>query len=666
MCGIFGLVSSKNAFKKAEATSLVNDLLLLSQSRGKDSSGIAFVRGNEIAVYKEPLSASKFIKTSIYKDLLNSDVEQYGLIGHARMETNGSFSLSYNNQPVVKSGMATIHNGIIVNDADLWKSHKNLKREYGVDTEVFNAILNYRLENGEEFKMALKKTLAEIKGSYAFGSLSETNNHLLLATNTGSLFTISDKEKTFLIFVSEKYFAEEIIRKHFSSKAKTIEIRQILAGSGTLISLDDLARQDFEVVSEKGLKNLKITAKKRKIKLLGREITEVPTPSHVLNNKKHLKTIEDMISKEYDKDKKKIEKLRRCTKCVLPETMPFMEFDSDGVCNYCHAYEKRQTQGAEALENDISKYRKGNGEADCIVAFSGGRDSCYALHYAVKELGLKPLAYSYDWGMITDLGRRNQARMTGQLGVEHILVSADIQKKREFIKKNVSAWLKKPEIGMVPLFMAGDKQYFYYLNKLRKETGIDLVIYSGNSLENTYFKHGFANVKLKNKDKKAYEIGTMNSLKLLWYYAAQYSKNPRYINSSLIDTFGAYISSYAIPKDYLYIYKYLPWSEKEVEDVLLKKYDWELSPDTKSSWRIGDGTASFYNYVYYVMTGLTENDTFRSNQIREGLITREQGLKKAIEENKPRVESMLWYCDTIGVDAKYAVESINSATKKYS
>jgi hypothetical protein len=287
------------------------------------------------------------------------------------------------------------------------------------------------------------------------------------------------------------------------------------------------------------------------------------------------------------------------------------------------------------------------------------------MHYAVKELGLNPLAYSYDWGMITDLGRRNQARMTGQLGVEHILISADIQKKREYIRKNVSAWLNKPEIGMIPLFMAGDKQYFSHLNKLRKETGLELVIYAGNSLENTYFKHGFANVKLETKDKKAYQIGGLNSLKLMWYYFKNYIKNPAYLNSSIIDTISAFVSSYGIPKNYLYLYKYIPWREKEVEDVLLKEYDWELSPDTKSSWRIGDGTASFYNYIYYVMTGLTENDTFRSNQIREGLISRSNAEKLALEENKPRIESILWYCNTINLDAESAIKKINSAKKIY-
>ena len=41
--------------------------------------------------------------------------------------------------------------------------------------------------------------------------------------------------------------------------------------------------------------------------------------------------------------------------------------------------------------------------------------------------------------MVTDLARRNQARVVGKLGVEHVWVSADIAKKRNYIKKNFLA-----------------------------------------------------------------------------------------------------------------------------------------------------------------------------------------------------------------------------------
>ena len=48
--------------------------------------------------------------------------------------------------------------------------------------------------------------------------------------------------------------------------------------------------------------------------------------------------------------------------------------------------------------------------------FSGGQDSCYALHLIIKELDMVPITYTYDWGMVTDLGQRNISRMCSELG----------------------------------------------------------------------------------------------------------------------------------------------------------------------------------------------------------------------------------------------------------
>ena len=342
-----------------------------------------------------------------------------------------------------------------------------------------------------------------------------------------------------------------------------------------------------------------------------------------------------------------------------------VDFDKEGVCNYCRGYQPIENSGRMSLEDDLSKYRKSNGEPDCIVAFSGGRDSSYGLHYLKKELGMTPLAYTYDWGMVTDLARRNQSRMCGDLGVEHIVVSADISKKRENIRRNVSAWLRKPDLGMVPLFMAGDKQFFYYANEIRKQNNIELVIFSENLLEKTYFKTGFCGIDPNFGQNNTYTLGLGAKAKLMSYYGRQFLMNPAYFNRSLIDTFGAYLSYYAIPHNFLWMFQYLPWNENEIDRILLNDYDWETAPDTKTTWRIGDGTAPFYNYIYYIMAGFTENDTFRSNQIREGHLSREEALKLIERDNMPRFESIQWYCDAIGIDLELAMTAIHNAPKHY-
>ena len=65
------------------------------------------------------------------------------------------------------------------------------------------------------------------------------------------------------------------------------------------------------------------------------------------------------------------------------------------------------------------------------------------------------------------------------------------------------------------------------------------------------------------------------------------------------------------------------------------------------------------------MGGFSENDTFRSNQIREGQIGRAEALEKVRQENRPRFETMKWYCDIIGIDFLSAVRRINEIPRRY-
>ncbi len=102
-----------------------------------------------------------------------------------------------------------------------------------------------------------------------------------------------------------------------------------------------------------------------------------------------------------------------------------------------------------------------------------------------------------------------------------------------------------------------------------------------------------------------------------------------------------------------------------MNDTLLNKYDWEKSIDTSTTWRIGDGTAAFYNYVYFTVAGFTEHDTFRSNQIREGQITREKALELVEDENQPRHQNIRWYLDTLGLDFEDVIKTVNAIPKLY-
>lgn len=676
MCGIFGLIiKPESSFNSNSVAKILKEIALLSESRGKDSSGIAFRKNaaKTIDVVKGDIPIRELIDSSVVSKHLKEAIDAYknkdgfSAFGHARLVTNGSQLQEVNNQPVLKDNTVLIHNGIIVNVDELWANYPTLSREFEIDTEIISALIKNDLKTSNHLITSINRSFKQLRGTFSIALMFNDLNQFVLATNNGSLYYISDNSH-FIVFASEAYFLKQLIRKsYFRDISLETDIKQVLPNNGLIVnyntlSVNEFSLNDFE--SEFGIEkaNEDFHIQKHLIENAKSGKDAVIDPSLFIN-----RGVENHLFNLLEYNIEAISKIKRCTKCLLPETFPFIEFDHEGVCNYCHNHKSsKASKTTDDLEKLVAPYRKGGNKPDCIVPFSGGRDSTYSLHLVKKELGLNPIAFTYDWGMVTDLARRNIARVCGKLGVENIIVSADIRWKRENIRKNIEAWLKHPALGMIPLFMAGDKFFFYYCNQVKKQTGIDLNIWGINDLENTNFKTGFGGMKPNFDKKTIYSLSLQNKLKLFAYVGQNLIKSPGYINASIFDSLGSFAARYISPKkDYYHLFDYYQWDENEVNNLVLNEYDWELAIDTSTTWRIGDGTASFYNYIYYTVAGFSENDTFRSNQIREGMLDRETALKLVHHENIPRYETMRWYLEIIQVDFEKAIKAINNIPKLY-
>lgn len=659
MCGIFGISSNK----KVNVDNYLKELFILSESRGKEASGMAVEDDNGIQVVKTPFSASELVKSEDYKRIIkNINKSSLKVIGHSRLVTNGSEHENKNNQPVVRNGMVIVHNGIITNHKEIWDSIENDQPQTELDSELIPVLLNQKFEQKASISDAFSYLYDRIYGMTSIAAMFENSDELILATNNGSLYYLEDKDNLMFVFASERHilnqFCEKFPELHFDTKEicqlEPMEVLILKKHKITIQSLSSLLDEQLYLTDRptKEAKIIDISINKKSNKNTSFEYRVESVPQRFADLVKE-RTIE-------------IDSFQRCTKCILPVTFPFIQFDDKGVCNYCNNYHLLTFKGEADFGKLVDNYRTTKkSKADCLVPFSGGRDSSFALHYIKKELGLKPIAFSFDWGMLTDLSRRNQARMCGALGVEHILISADIRKKRKNIQKNVLAWLKRPHLGTIPLFMAGDKRYFYYANLLMKQNDLGLSIMGENMLETTRFKTGFCGIAPDFSGNHTYSLSTNDKIKMMFFYGKEYLLNPSYINSSLLDTLDAFKSYYIMKHQNVNLFDYLEWDENHVDNTLINTYDWETDPETKTTWRIGDGTAAFYNYIYYVVAGFTENDTFRSNQIREGMISRDEALQKTREENQPRWASLQWYCNTIGIDWRETIDTINGIETQF-
>src|SRR5688572_21501682 len=96
--------------------------------------------------------------------------------------------------------------------------------------------------------------------------------------------------------------------------------------------------------------------------------------------------------------------LVRCVRCGLPETYETIEFDRAGVCNICRQKEFKDAaidwRARKQQLDDLIAEHRGRYAYDCIVPFSGGKDSTFTLHYLVAEYGIKPLVVQFDHGFM--------------------------------------------------------------------------------------------------------------------------------------------------------------------------------------------------------------------------------------------------------------------------
>lgn len=603
MCGVFGFVG-ESPLAKEDIRVLVHH----SEQRGRDSSGVIRFGIDGYELFRADFAITKLLRRA---DVSSSRV----FFGHSRLITNGFDD----NQPVVRDDVYVVHNGIVVNDEAVW-DELPVERRQKIDTEVIAAVVGHALSEGSTPEDAAREVLARCRGIVACVVGLPQLGKLVLFSNNGSLYLGSTP--------SGKVFASE------------------------LFALNEIGAQDIVQVREPVVLDIPASSAHVPHREWHQDRNDLVPTLGVLSSEADL-----LVFPEPD--------LRRCTRCILPETMPYIRFDDDGVCNYCLHYKPRNNpRPRDELFDLVEPYRRTTGN-ECIVPFSGGRDSCYALHLIVNELKMRPITYTYDWGMVTDLGRRNISRMSAELGVENIIVAADIRKKRANINKNLRAWLKAPHLGMMSILTAGDKHFFKHVETMKVQTGVGLNLWGINPLEVTHFKAGFLGVPPDFEEERVYSHGAMKQLRYQSLRLRAMAQSPGYFNTSLWDTLsGEFYRSFGEKTDYFHIFDYWRWDERTIDDTL-DDYDWERATDTPTTWRIGDGTAAFYNYVYYTVAGFTEHDTFRSNQIREGELTREEALALVKSENQPRYPNIKWYLSAVGLDYASVIKTVNAIPRLY-
>lgn len=163
-----------------------------------------------------------------------------------------------------------------------------------------------------------------------------------------------------------------------------------------------------------------------------------------------------------------------CARCIYDETIPYIYFDSEGVCNYCRQHELLEQEyptGKEgekliALAEQIKIAGK-NKKYDVIVGISGGCDSSYLL-YKTKELGLRPLAVHFDNTWNSKIAVENIHNILKKLDVDLYTHVVDAQEFNDILKSFIKASVPEidtpSDIGLATThYLAAEKYGIKYI-----------------------------------------------------------------------------------------------------------------------------------------------------------------------------------------------------------
>lgn len=313
-----------------------------------------------------------------------------------------------------------------------------------------------------------------------------------------------------------------------------------------------------------------------------------------------------------------------CSRCVMDDTVPGIEFDEEGECTLCKIHDGLEEKypldvdAPKRLQKIVTQIKEdGRGqEYDCIVGVSGGRDSTYTMYNAVK-LGLRPLAVHFDNGWNSESAVQNIKNACDILGVD--------------LHTHVANWEEFKDL----------QRSFLFASVPDAEVPTDWVIFSvlfeeaaRNNIKHIIQGHSFR---------------TEGTSPLTWTYM-----DGKYVKS-VHSKFGTRkIRSFPIMDLFQYLYYstikriqqhrilyYVPYNEQKVFQILEEELGWKNYGDKHHE---SEYTSFFQAYILTRKFNIDKRKLHYSAKIRSGQISRKSALDIIKGDPYTGGKDLLEYC----------------------
>ncbi|MFQ5596592.1 MAG: N-acetyl sugar amidotransferase [Nitrospiria bacterium] len=335
--------------------------------------------------------------------------------------------------------------------------------------------------------------------------------------------------------------------------------------------------------------------------------------------------------------------IERCLRCTLPVTWETLYFDDEGVCNICRNWETKEKEidwqeRERGLLKVIEAAKRTDAPYDCILPFSGGKDSTYTLWAIVKKYGMKPLVVSFDHGFYRPRTIENRTRTFRTLGVDVMTFTPN--------------WKIVKRLMLEALIRRGDFCWhchagiFSYPMKMAVKLGIPLVIWGeGGGEYEAYFKYQDLEETNEWKYNRRIIMG-MRAEDMAGFIGCALRDLEPYIYPTKRELDAAGVKS-------LPLGNFIPWDVQKQVEINKVKLGWE-EDEIESALpgptyeKIECMFQGMRDYIKYLKRGFSRITHLTTLDIKHGRMMRDEALAliEKYEPRKPRsLEVFLEYLD---------------------
>ncbi len=334
------------------------------------------------------------------------------------------------------------------------------------------------------------------------------------------------------------------------------------------------------------------------------------------------------------------EEVKFCHSCVISNQRPssiqeffhdknrthakYINFSEKSICDACNFNENKKSidwaERENKLLNLLKKYRKNNGDYDCLVPGSGGKDSAYQAHTLKYKYGMNPLTVTWSPILYTDYGYSNYKNWCEIGGFDNILFKQNGLVVKKLLKKSIENLLHPFQI-----FILGQKNY---APKLAKKFNINLIFYGENEAE---YGNPIAENSTSLRSKSYFTYKNDQKLLLGGEKISELLKDNN-IRSSDIKNYLPMVETELNNFDLQihYLGYYLKWTPQEVyyyatENTGFKPRPFRTQGTYSKYTSIDDKVDDLHWYTTYIKFGLGRASYEASQEIRNKHISREEG-----------------------------------------